>query len=106
MSFAADAVEHLLRRGVPGQQLCQLVGTRYAANTGLLDDGSVGIAGPGIDYVTAYPDRVRAWLAAGARARVWTVDKLADLRACLDLGVQEITTNEPSTIRELLGRTS
>jgi glycerophosphoryl diester phosphodiesterase len=106
MSFDPDSVGHLLRRGVPGRQLCQLVATTHAKGTERLDDGSVGIAGPGLDYLAAHPERVRAWLDAGARARVWTVDQAADLQACLDLGVQEVTTNEPSTIRDLLAATS
>ncbi len=101
MSFDADAVGHLLRR-VPGRHLCQLVAARYAAGTDRLDDGSVGIAGPGVDYLTAYPDRVRSWMVAGSRARVWTVDSAAELQVCLDLGVQEITTNDPAAIRALL----
>ncbi len=104
MSFDADAVGHLLRR-VPGRQLCQLVAAKHATGTERLDDGSVGIAGPGLDYLAAHPDRVRAWLDAGARARVWTVDQPADLQACLDLGIQEVTTNVPSAIRDLLART-
>ena len=106
MSFDPDAVGHLLRRGIPGRQLCQLVAAGYAKGTDRLDDGSVGIAGPGLDYLAAHPDRVRAWVAAGARARVWTVDQPAELQACLALGVQEVTTNEPSTIRDLLAATS
>jgi glycerophosphoryl diester phosphodiesterase len=104
MSFDADAVGHLLRR-VPGRQLCQLVATDHVEGTERLDDGSVGIAGPGLDYLTAHPDRVRGWLDAGARARVWTVDEPADLQTCLDLGVQEVTTNVPSRIRGVLAGT-
>lgn len=105
MSFDADAVGHLLGR-VPGRHLCQLVAAGYAAGTDRLDDGSVGIAGPGLDFLAASPDRVRSWVAAGAQARVWTVDTAADLQVCLDLGVQEVTTNDPAGIRELLTRPS
>ncbi|MDN5858165.1 MAG: glycerophosphodiester phosphodiesterase [Pseudonocardia sp.] len=101
MSFDAEAVGYLLRR-VPGRHLCQLVAVGHTAGTERLDDGSVGIAGPGLDYLAASPARVRAWLAAGALARVWTIDTAADLQVCLDLGVQEITTNDPSGIRALL----
>jgi glycerophosphoryl diester phosphodiesterase len=102
MSFDPDAVGHLLRRGVPGRRLCQLVAAAVALGTERLDDGSVGIAGPGLDFLAAYPDRVRTWLAAGATARVWTVDAEDDLRRCLELGVGEITTNDPAGIRALL----
>ncbi|MGI5132558.1 glycerophosphodiester phosphodiesterase [Pseudonocardia sp. CA-107938] len=102
MSFDPDSVGHLLQRGVPGRLLCQLVAAGFALGTERLDDGSVGIAGPGLDYLAAYPDRVRTWLAAGATARVWTVDTEDDLRRCLDLGVGEVTTNDPAGIRALL----
>lgn len=103
MSFDADAVGHLLRR-VPGRHLCQLLAVGHAAGIERLDDRSVGIAGPGLDYLAAHPDRVPAWLAGGARARVWTVDTPAELQRCLDLGIQEITTNDPAGIRALLMR--
>lgn len=102
MSFDADAVAHLLAR-VPGRHLCQLVAAGYAAGAHRLDDATVGIAGPGLDYVAANPERVRRWIDGGLVARVWTVDEPADLRICLDLGVAEITTNDPAGIRAALG---
>lgn len=101
MSFAAPAVAYLLGH-VPGGRLCQLVDTTVAQGLDLVDDGRVGIAGPGRDYVAEFPERVRAWLDAGRVLRVWTVDELADLRRCVELGVQEITTNEPAQVRAWL----
>ncbi len=101
MSFDADAVGYLLDV-VPGRYLCQLVDLEYEAGTERLADGSVGIAGPGTDYLAAYPEQVRAWIAGGSRARVWAVDTAADLYASLAVGAQEITTDDPALIRSVL----
>jgi glycerophosphoryl diester phosphodiesterase len=68
----------------------------------LIDDGSVGLAGPGIDYVRAHRPVIERWLAAGRRFRVWTVDDPKDVQLCRDLGIQEITTNRPAEVRGLL----
>jgi glycerophosphoryl diester phosphodiesterase len=106
MSFSAAAIGHLLAAGVPGERLCQLVEEGFAEGAERLDDGSVGIAGPGLDYLAAHPERVRSWVTAGRTLRVWTVDHAADVRRCLDIGAQEITTNDPSAVRrELRPRT-
>ncbi|WP_077489617.1 glycerophosphodiester phosphodiesterase [Sinomonas mesophila] len=123
MSFDTDAVEYLLER-VPARHVCMLVddvtvkelrqATALGRFTGgavanvlkatqqdaeaILDAGHVGIAGPGVSYVRENPNRVRAWLAAGLRLRVWTVDDPADVGHCLAVGVQEITTNRPAEV--------
>jgi glycerophosphoryl diester phosphodiesterase len=127
MSFHPDAVQHLGDH-VPMEHLCQLVDDieaeeirgslfmgkltagavvallRRALSEGeqLIDDGSVGLAGPGIDYVRAHRPVIERWLAAGRRFRVWTVDDPKDVQLCRDLGIQEITTNRPAEVRGLL----
>lgn len=131
MSFDVGAIRYL-RRFVPEQHLCQLVAevdseiiskelgieleaaTEAAAALRLimaegermLDDGEAGLAGPGVGYLRARLDRVRHWFEAGRRLRVWTVDDFEDAKLCLELGVQEITTNKPAEIRELLAASS
>ena len=123
MSFDPESVEYLLER-VPARHVCMLVdditveelreATALGRFTGgavanvlkatqqdaeaILDAGRTGIAGPAISYVRENPNRVRAWLAAGLRLRVWTVDDPADVAHCLAVGVQEITTNRPAEV--------
>lgn len=127
MSFDPDAVKYLAGT-VPAAHLCQLVSEvdveqlskelglgglalaatatalRLALAEGLrlLDSGEAGIAGPGIDFLRSQPEQTRRWLEAGRVFRVWTVDEAADVRFCLDFGVQEITTNRPAEVRALL----
>jgi glycerophosphoryl diester phosphodiesterase len=127
MSFNPDSVRHLLER-VPADVVCQLVADvqpddvretlgpltaaavmnllRRALHEGerIIASGAVGIAGPGIEYVRAHPERVKRWLAAGLRVRVWTVDADDDVDFLRELGVQEITTNRPvHVLRRLKG---
>ncbi|WP_309070067.1 glycerophosphodiester phosphodiesterase family protein [Arthrobacter sp.] len=127
MSFNPDSVRHLLER-VPSDVVCQLVADvhpedvretlgpltaaavmnllRRALHEGerIIASGAVGIAGPGIEYVRAHPERVKRWLAAGLRVRVWTVDTDDDVDFLRELGVQEITTNRPAhVLRRLKG---
>jgi glycerophosphoryl diester phosphodiesterase len=128
MSFDAEAIEYLLS-SVPARHVCMLVddvsveelrqSTALGALTGgavanvlkaaqldaeaILDEGRVGIAGPGIRYVRDHPNRVRAWLEAGLTFRVWTVDAPEDVEHCLAVGIQQITTNRPAEVLAQLG---
>ncbi|QTF73190.1 glycerophosphodiester phosphodiesterase [Arthrobacter woluwensis] len=123
MSFDPQATEQLLET-VPADAVCQLVddvdtdevkedleiGSLAASAVALvlraavqraarmLDEGTAGIAGPGIDYLKAHADQARQWLADGRRFRVWTVDDDADVDYCVTFGIQEITTNRPAEV--------
>jgi glycerophosphoryl diester phosphodiesterase len=127
MSFSPDSVKHLLQ-SVPASAICQLVDDVHVeeireelglgALTGgalanvlkaaqtegerILDDGEVGLAGPGISYVRGHARTVRRWLDSGRRFRVWTVDSADDVDLCRELGIQEITTNRPAEVRAQL----
>ncbi|WP_427016156.1 glycerophosphodiester phosphodiesterase family protein [Pseudarthrobacter sp. P1] len=126
MSFHPEAVKYLAQT-VPARHLCQLVADvdvaqvradldlgalsgeavaalmRRALAEGerLIEDGVASLAGPGIDYVRAHPERIRRWLDAGATFRVWTVDREEDVEHCAALGIQELTTNRPAALRAL-----
>ncbi|MFC5910396.1 glycerophosphodiester phosphodiesterase [Streptacidiphilus monticola] len=71
-----------------------------------LRDGSLPygarIAGPGIDLVRANPGYVRALQRAGQQVHVWTVDEVADIELCLELGVDAIISNHPLRVIEHL----
>lgn len=127
MSFSPDSLETMANY-VSGDQLCQLVDDVDAediaasldlgpvANAALallvkksleraernLDDGTVGLAGPGIDYVRRHPERIQTWLTAGRRFRVWTVDAPEDVDLCVSLGIHEITANDPAAVRGVI----
>lgn len=127
MSFHPDAVKYLAER-VPAEQLCQLLedvdvedvrGTlevgpiagytvaflmrrAMAEGEGLLDDGVAGLAGPGVEYLRANPEKVARWVGSGRVLRVWTVDTATELQACLAAGVTQVTTNKPRAIQSLL----
>lgn len=123
MSFDADAIRYLLAR-VPAEHVCMLVDdvqvedvrtdlalgrftggavanvlkAAQAEAEAILDGGRAGMAGPGIGYVRNHPNRVRDWLSAGRRFRVWTVDEPDDVEHCLSVGIQEVTTNRPADV--------
>ncbi|MFC4946282.1 glycerophosphodiester phosphodiesterase [Pseudonocardia sp. GCM10023141] len=99
MSFDPAAVQYVNLR-VDATHLCMLTGGVEAAELDGLPE--VGIAGPGIDGVRTHPDTVRAAVVAGQRFRVWTVDDPADVALMAELGVQEITTNQPAEVRAQL----
>lgn len=63
----------------------------------LLADPSVGL-GPGIAVVRRDPQLVREW-AAMRPVRVWTINREEDARACLAVGVRELTTDHPGRLR-------
>jgi glycerophosphoryl diester phosphodiesterase len=64
----------------------------------VLNEGEVGMAGPGIDYVREHALNVQRWLEAGRIFRVWTVDSENDVALCQGLGIHEITTNNPARV--------
>lgn len=103
MSFSAMAVRrmHGLAPRIPTVMLMEKVWRRYR-------DGSlpanVGIAGVSIDWVRAHPEYVARVHDRGHAVHVWTVDDPADVRLCLDLGVDAIISNRPAMVRGVMGR--
>jgi glycerophosphoryl diester phosphodiesterase len=70
-------------------------------------DGSVAasatIAGPSLEGVKAYPAYVERAHARGHPVHVWTVDRLEDVDAMVELGVDVLITNEPAAVLTHLG---
>ncbi|HEX7738034.1 MAG TPA: glycerophosphodiester phosphodiesterase family protein, partial [Marmoricola sp.] len=60
------------------------------------------IAGPGMALVREHPDLIARIRGNGTRVHVWTVNRPADLRRCLDLGVEAVITDRPAQIRAQL----
>ena len=60
----------------------------------------------GIDYHYSYFQKHPEWVKEahdlGMSVNAWTVDKEEDIKAMKDLGVDQITTNDPSLTREIL----
>ena len=60
----------------------------------------------GIDYHYSvfykHPEWVKEAHDLGMTVNVWTVDEPEDIRAMRDLGVDQITTNKPALVREIL----
>lgn len=103
MSFSRSAVRRV-RELVPALRTVYLmddVPRRY--RDGSLPPG-VTIAGPCIDVLRAHPSYVERVHAFGGRVHVWTVDEAADVRLCVELGVDAIITNRPGRVLSLLGR--
>ena len=60
----------------------------------------------GIDYHYSYFKKHPEWVQEahdlGMSVNAWTVDKPEDIRLMRDLGVDQITTNQPALVREIL----
>jgi glycerophosphoryl diester phosphodiesterase len=54
------------------------------------------------EIVLARPERVARWRRRGYFIVVWTVDDPAQLRACRELGVDAVITNDPARARAAL----
>ncbi len=103
MSFSVLAVRRMrqLAPAVPRVFLMERVPLPY--RDGSLPPG-VDVAGVSIDVLRrhpAYAGRVRE---RGHRLHVWTVDDLADVDLCVELGVDAVITNRPADVLEHLGR--
>lgn len=61
-------------------------------------------AGLDIAIVRERPETVAAQHAAGHEVFVWTVDDDADIRRCVELGVEGIISNRPRHVIDVVGR--
>jgi glycerophosphoryl diester phosphodiesterase len=103
MSFSQLSIRRMrtLAPKVPTVFLMDRVPLRF--RDGGLPFGA-SIAGPSIEVVRAHPRYVARAHAAGHAVHVWTVDAVADVELCLDLGVQAVITNRPGPVLAQLGR--
>jgi glycerophosphoryl diester phosphodiesterase len=103
MSFSQLSIRRMrtLAPKVPTVFLMDRVPLRF--RDGGLPFGA-SIAGPSIEVVRAHPRYVARAHAAGHAVHVWTVDAVADVELCLELGVQAVITNRPGPVLAQLGR--
>lgn len=100
ISFSWNVCE-LLHAAAPEAEVYYLNGDKTPQEI-----AEAGLAG--IDYAYAVLDARPEWVAQahdlGLKVNVWTVNKPAKMRRMLDLGVDYITTNDPETLKKLLGK--
>ena len=101
MSFSPWALRRL-HTMAPGTPTVLLMGHVLPwRRDGSLPRG-VDIAGISVDYLRAHPEYVERAHLRGAGVHVWTVDTPADVRLCLDLGVEAIISNRPAMVRSMV----
>ncbi|MFI1754728.1 glycerophosphodiester phosphodiesterase [Streptomyces sp. NPDC020571] len=103
MSFSARSL-HRVRAAsptLPTVYLMQFVSPRL--RDGRLPAG-VRIAGPSMRIVRNHPAYIERLKRAGHQVHVWTVNEIADVDLCSDLGVDAIITNRPRAVLDHLGR--
>lgn len=88
----------LVRGPVSRAAVRAAVGRSLADAEALVWQGRAELAGPSVAYVRRHLADVKAWLAAGRRLRVWTVNEREDVEFLLAQGVQELTTDRPADV--------
>ena len=99
MSFSWLAIEHIKRLDSKIETTYLLhdhtpwISARYSSAQSL---------GPGISLLWKEPALAKRIKSAGRKLNVWTVNDPADIRLCHELGVDNLITNRPGFVRELL----
>jgi glycerophosphoryl diester phosphodiesterase len=68
-----------------------------------LPNGAV-VLGPWLEWVRSAPHEVERLRERGVPIHVWTVDDVADIALCVELGVDAIISNRPDAVLTYLGR--
>jgi glycerophosphoryl diester phosphodiesterase len=105
MSFSRRSLKRL-QKMAPAVPVVMLYDERIpiSARGGDLPKG-VRIAGPSIALVHDNPDWVRAVRERGHEVHVWTVNDVADLQLCVDLGATAVITDRPGELKAYLDAT-
>jgi glycerophosphoryl diester phosphodiesterase len=56
------------------------------------------------EFVLCSRERIDRWHERGYAVNVWTVDGEGPIRACREMQVDGVITNDPARTREILGR--
>lgn len=97
MSFSRLALDRMrqLAPGLPLVQLMQRLPPRW--RDGSLPCG-VSAAGINVRLLRAHPELVQGLHRRGHGVHVWTVEDPADVRLCLELGVEAVITDQPQAV--------
>ena len=99
MSFSWFAIERI-------KQLDKNIETTYLLNNYMpwfnARHSSAQSLGPEITRLRKDPGLAKRIKDAGRKLNVWTVDEPSDIRLCYDLGVDNLITDRPGFVREIL----
>lgn len=97
MSFSLDALQQVAEV-MPSSRLCPLFDTDDlpAGHMGTMQwSAPAELLGPSAGWLIDHPSTLDAWTAAGRTVRMWTIETDEQLRVARDLGVQQVTVNDP-----------
>jgi len=99
MSFSWLAIEHI-------KKLDKSIETTYLMNSFIpwfsAQHSSARSIGPEITQLLKDPDLAERIKATGRKLNVWTVNDPSDIRLCYELGVDNLITDRPGFVREIL----
>jgi glycerophosphoryl diester phosphodiesterase len=101
MSFSSIALTRVQRLAPDLEVVLLIEGLSWRMTRRILRPGWV--AGPGIRELRERPRLGPRLRRRGYRVHVWTVNTLADLELCVELGVEAVITDRPEHILGLLG---
>ncbi|MBS42515.1 MAG: glycerophosphodiester phosphodiesterase [Nocardioides sp.] len=103
MSFSFTALQRV-ERTAPGVRLVQLIDKPQYWQLLRRVIGDDWLIGPGNELLAEHPKLARRMAASGHTMHCWTVNTLADLQMCQELGVEAIITDRPAYMLDALGR--
>lgn len=102
ITFSSDGFKNFIKHAPKGTGVYYLDGDYVPAQI-------KAMGGAGIDYAIKVMKKHPEWIAQchdlGLLVNVWTVNSEADMKWCIDNGVDFITTNEPERLQALLKKT-
>jgi glycerophosphoryl diester phosphodiesterase len=102
MSFSFNALQRV-ERLAPDLDLVMLIEKAHHWPMLRRVIGEGWKVGPGITELREHPGLRKRLVASGRDIHVWTVNNVADLELCLDLGVKAVISDRPAYMLELLG---
>lgn len=98
MSFSRESLRRI-SAAVPATMLCPLfeADDRDAVKIGATTrGGAAGLLGPSVRWLFFHGSVLRSWTSGGRTVRMWTVQTDDELATARELGVQQVTVNDPA----------